>query len=382
MTVMLDLSQVPAKPLPNRYTVYDANIEGPRARYGNFSYAVIGRKITEPVGLQTYAGCMTIDNFDPKHPLPLNAAASGIFAGPKLKLENHFSSVNNLAINGNNTVLLGHDCAGLTTSYDLAGQTIAPRTGPPGTIPSSWKGNQQWVLLPDRIIGLITTLPGKEKACEVTGRVKLVYGGVGIMYPKEIKTINETNYSFGTLKVKIHSHNYGKVDIEENTPTLREGRNVATDIRLRDTDSLQQGNSALRDYTEPLSFVVEISEITAPDTTKIEKIETADLRGLKVHSGGRQFVTLMNTSTSPKEIQTAEYAGASGLVLQSFKYKESNSPAKIPSVTLAPNQGVMFISGEKADAVAPWSSFSAMMEAFSKGESDITPFPLPRIQYP
>lgn len=380
--VMMDLSGIKARPLPNGYTVFDSNILGPRARYGNFSYAVVGRDVSpsssREVGLQTFAGAMTVDNFDPKHPLPLNAAASGIFAGPRLRPQNDFRANYNIADSCVTTVLMGHDCASLTASHKLSGQVPGPKK-----TPSSWRGDQQWILLPYRIIGLVTVIPGKEKAFEVTGRIKLVYGGSGVMYPKEIKILDETTYSFGTLRVKIHAHNFGKIDVEKNTSTLREGRNTATDVRLRDPESVSGGDAAARDYKNPLSFLVEISPTWAPANAVIQKIESGPLRGIKVISGGRQFVSLMNTGTQTAVVRVSDHisAPAKALAVAAFQYQQASPPTAVDSVSLAPGKGTFLVAGGKSDATPPWPSFSAMMEAFSKGGTDLTEFPLPGLKY-
>jgi len=372
--VMLDLAGIPGATLPNGYTVFDANIQGPRARYGNFSYAVVGREVNEPVGLQTFAGCMTVDSFDPKRPLPLNAAASGVFAGPKIKTSNDFTATAQLADSPTNTVMMGHDCAALTTSHSLGGQVAGPRKKP-----TSWQGDQQWVLLPDRIIGMVTVIPGKEPACEVTGRVKLVHGGTGTMYPKEIRILDPSNYAYGTLRVKIHSHNYGLVDVERNTATLREGRNTATDIRLTDQISRDQGNASLRSYSAPLYFIVEIFPESTTANAAVEKIESGDLRGIKVNVNGRQLVSLMNCGKKTADIRTATYAlpGAPFHLLTGFQYQGTNSPATPATFPLEPGKGALIVSGGKHDSTPPWPSFTAMMEALSKRGTEITGFPLP-----
>jgi hypothetical protein len=372
--VMLDLAGIQGAPLPNGYTVFDANIQGPRARYGNFSYAVVGREVKEPVGLQTFAGCMTVDNFDPKRPLPLNAAASGVFAGPKIKTSNDFTATAQLADSPTNTVMMGHDCAALTTTHSLSGQVAGPRKKP-----TSWRGNQQWVLLPDRIIGMVTVIPGKEPACEVTGRVKLVHGGTGTMYPKEIRILGPSDYGYGTLKVKIHSHNYGTVDVERNTSTLREGRNTATDIRLTDPLSKDQGNASLRGYSNPLYFIVEIFPESTTANATVEKIESGDLRGIKVTVNGRRLVSLMNCGKTPAAIQTSSYAlpGVPVHVISGFQYQGTNIPSAPATFPIEPGKGILIVSGGKHDATPPWPSFTAMMDAFSKGKTDISNFPLP-----
>ncbi len=372
--VMMNLEDVQSAPLPNGYTVFDANIQGPRARSGNFSYAVVGREVKEPVGLQTFAGCMTVDNFDPKRPLPLNAAASGIFAGPKIKASNDFTATAQLADSPTNTVMMGHDCAALSAGYSLSGQVAGPRK-----TPTSWTGNQQWVLLPDRIIGMVTVIPGKEPACEVTGRVKLVHGGTGTIYPKEIKTLSQSDYAYGTLRVKIHSHNYGTIDVERNTSTLREGRNTATDIRLTDPLSKDHGNASLRGYSTPLYFIVEIFPESATANATVEKIESGNVRGIKVTVNGRQLVSLMNCGKNTSEIRPASYStpGVPFHIITGFQYQGANVPSTTANFPLEPGKGVLIVSGGKHDATPPWPSFTAMMEAFSKGNTDISSFPLP-----
>lgn len=372
--VMLDLSDIKAKPLPNGYTVFDANIQGPRARYGNFSFAVVGRHVDEPLGLQTFAGCMTIDDFSPKRPLPLNAACSGVFAGPKLKSGDDFRGVATLADRSTNSVMVGRHFASLTAAHSLSGQDFGPRS-----IPSSWMGNQQWILLPDRIIGMVTVLPGKEPACEVTGRIKLLHGGTGVMYPKEIQQISDTLFSYGTLKVRVVEHNYGTVDIEKNTRTLREGRNTATDVRLRDAQSVENGASELRTYTTPLYFIVEIAPTATTSGAAIERSSSGTLQQLRVRLGDRQFVSLLNVGKTPRTVNP-EQLGFSEKTCKSvrdFEYGKENKPSAFGPVQLMQGKGLLIITGDDSAELPPWPSFTAMMRAFDEGDSDMTPFPMP-----
>ncbi len=385
---LLDLSEVEAHPLPDRYMVFDANTQGPRGRHGQFGFAATGRPVTHPVGLQTFVGAHAVDAFDPSRPLPLNSAVAGVFAGPTLKNTGRFDATATLADEPVTTVMMGRDVAALTARYRLSGQNVGPRK-----LPSSWAGHQQWVFLPDRIVGIVTVIPGAEQAFDVTGRIKLLHGGTGVQYPKQIRQIDGRRYAYGDIEVRVIDHSFGRVDVEANTPTLREGRNTATDVRLVDQPSVDESTRQARRYDRPLYFVVEAryapakasaeGESQAADPAAgIERIAEGTLSGVRVQIGDKTWASLMNTGTEAVTFRPGEFTRtARPWVFNAFRWQQDNPAGQPDSVVLAPGMGVLLIDGPGPAPLMPWPSFDAMIENFLRGDPTLPAYPLPGLEY-
>lgn len=375
MSAMLDISDIQTKPLPDNYFVYDSNIMGARSRYGNFSTLMIGRNAETPAGLLTYVSAMAVDSFDPKRPKPLNAAMKGVFAGPRLKINDEkpgerWNGTANLGVENRNTCIIGHDFSALVTKHRLTGTDFGPSRWD-----SSWSGDQQWLALPDRIIGMVTVYPGTENAFDVRGIVKLGHGGTGVMYPKKIEKIDDSSYSYGDLTVRVRGQNYGKISVQEKTGLLRDGRANATDIVFTDDISEKDGSQVSRKYEKPYYFIVECDYKGAKGDAKVEKIDKSDLKGFKVVLNGETFVVLQNTGKTAIDLKTADYAGGQAYVHNGFVPNQENMPVKVETATIAPEKGIL-ISNVKNANKAPFKSFNDMMILYGKGQSDgVTPFP-------
>lgn len=374
--VMLDLGEVKATPLPDGYTVYDANLQGPRGRHGRFSFAATGRAVHDPVGLWTLVGAIAVDEFDPKRPLPLNASVGPVTAGPTMDTSGRWQSNATVLDEIRATTLLGREFAAITGSYQLSGQNVGPRK-----VPTSWTGSQQWVLLPDRIVGMVSVSAGDEPAASVFGRVRLHAGAMGVRYPKQLQTIDAENYRYGDLAVRVHGHNFGRLDTEANTPLAREGRNFGTDLRFTDPQSLAAASAGTRKYTGTLYYLVEIRHASAASPATVQRIDSDGLLGVRVTHGGRTYLSVMNATPAAITVVPKQLLDGPSVVIREFKPGDANAPASLDTTALAPGKGLLIVSGTPADVGSPWPSFAEMLEAYGAGNSGLKAYDLPGLVY-
>lgn len=378
MEVLLDLSDVQAKPLPDGYIVQDRNLQGLRARQSTFSIAATAREVRSPVGLETLITATSTDRFDPQRPFPLNAAIDAVGAGPTFDESRRVQASGHIMANLSSTLLLGRDAAGLTASYSLAAQDFGPRM-----IHTDHTGRQQWVVLPDRIVGRVEVTPGSTPAVALHGRVRLAYGAVGIaVYKTEINDLGQNRFEYGGLRVAIHDHNFDSVDIERETNVFREQRPVGTDVRL--THAI---DPAVDTNRTPRYYIVEIRDRRAATDANAIQIDTGKLQGLRVTHDGRTTITLMNVTDSPVPIRPTELAGGAVSVLRKVVDDTPPAPQSLPAedlseIVLAPGEGITLLTGDRA-AEPAWNSFESMLQSLEKSDHPAKPlqYLLPGIQY-
>ncbi len=378
MEVLLDLSDVQAKPLPDGYLVQDRNLQGLRARQSTFSIAATAREVRSPVGLETLITATSTDRFDPTRPFPLNAAIDAIGAGPTFDDSRRVQASGHIMANLSSSLLLGRDVAGLTANYSLAAQDFGPRM-----IHTDHTGRQQWVILSDRIVGRVEVTPGSTPAVALHGRVRLAYGAVGLaVYKTEITDLGQYRYEYGGLRVAIHSHNFDRVDIERETNVFREQRPFGTDVRL--THALSPAGETNH---MPRFYIVEIRDKSAATDAQATQIDTGKLQGIRVTLNGQTTITLMNVTDSPESIRPAEIAGGAVSVLRRVVDHTPPSPTTFTAndtteIILAPGEGVTLHSGNRA-AEPAWSNIEAMLQHVVTSETDPRPneYLLPGINY-
>ncbi|MEM6886388.1 MAG: hypothetical protein AAF571_15310, partial [Verrucomicrobiota bacterium] len=235
------------------FIVYDRNLMSPRGRFGSFSFVGTTRDYGENPGKMSFMGCMVTDPPEREH--PLNAALKAIY--PKVLLDKskpNWQGSAYLSYQEKNATCVGRTFGSLTTSYDMLTATYGHRIKP-----VEWSADQQWICLPDRIIGTIAVYPktSVEQAYGVSGHVRLGYG-LGRAHKKVMKELADATYGYGGLHIKLHGHNYANISLEESG-ILRDDRRFATEIVFSDENQTGDEQS-LHSYSRenPYYFTVEI----------------------------------------------------------------------------------------------------------------------------
>lgn len=300
-----------ARRIPEEFLVYDRNLEGPRGRLGRFIYGGSARVLgaNEP-GKMNFMGAMITNPHGSGRP-PLNSALKAIYPRVNLTGDESWNQVarHSDPLTEENSVVIGENFASLTTSHLL--QTV--NFGPTARPVEGWSANQQWLALEDRIIGMIEVHPNSEQtAHDVTGRIRLGYGRAGPREAKEIQRVDETRFTYGDLKVRLHGHNYGSVDTEISG-ILRDDFREATEIVLRDPLSENQNGSVVYGPEDRHYFIAEIGPNWTEGETDVSRIATAEgIRGLKVTLKDKLYVLLHNLTNDALE-HTVDLTGWEGV---------------------------------------------------------------------
>ncbi len=286
-----------SKPLPDGYLVLDRNIQGPRARFGRFSYAFNGRSYWEnEVGKLTMVGAMIGDPVDQRR-FPLNSAVKAVY--PKIHVSNQtgdeWRDWAYTSRHEKNAVSVARTVAALTTRYALATQ----RYGPSIADEVPWISDQQWIGLPGRMVGAVSVdvdaAHFQSPAFEVNGRIRLGYGRVGPLRPKTLQEADGVNYAYGDLRVRIHQHNFASIEMAESG-ILRDDARRATEIILRDAREGETRGKTGKVYStgSPLFFVVEIRPAWEDAAEEISYNREGELRVLRIREKRRTVILVHN----------------------------------------------------------------------------------------
>ena len=207
--------------VPDNYTVIDRNIQGPRGRYGRFSYAITTRVPNEnEPGKITLAGAMITDK-NAKSSYPLEVVLMG--AMPKV-----FTKVGNktewawLTHHDKNAVIMGRGYSAISSEYGL--QTFGS-SSKGKEIP--WTGCQEWICIKDRMIGLLEVAPkGAQNAIDVSTNFLFGTGGTA-GGPEQPKTnIDPLTYKYGEMLLKVHETSFKTHSAIETKIRVKKGYEI------------------------------------------------------------------------------------------------------------------------------------------------------------
>ncbi|MFN3782437.1 MAG: hypothetical protein ACK4R6_00845 [Spirosomataceae bacterium] len=361
-------SQIIPSPIPNNYLVYDRNIQGVKRRINDFSYGITTRKVSLPsnLGAITLAGAMTT-TFGTNSKKELDAALMSVHA----KVH---------TIVGNDTewdkwVYMMGDMNPKVNMSKLIGAASTPSTlyrqtaGPAGSI-SNWDSFQQWLTLPDRMIGLVEVFPknnSAQNAYQIDGRIKLGYGRTGNLFPKDIEVITPgSEYNYGNLKVLIHQHDFTTVDTAA-AGVVRDSPLQATEIRLR--YDLSNNGTTLISYpgTTRKFFIAEIRYKNATGNITVERYNATNVKGLIVTSGNNKYAVFRNLGTTSATINVSNYltAGNTNRVHYSRTDNAEIAPTTFTgsSLTIPANEQRLLISSNiSLDNEQSWENFNVLLD--------------------
>jgi len=282
------------KPLPDNYLIYDRNIEGPRGRFGRWSFAGATRFFGKGCqGKDTFVGAMVVD--EPTRRYPLNAALQVVTSQYRLQPRKPYEGncrrwreCRYLSQDERNAVTIGKDFAALTTRYRI--QNVA--WGGKSTL-TDWAGNQQWILTPHRLVGVLEIEPlSDQQAYSIHGRIRF-----GIK--KKIERKGDDFFKYGALLCRLHEHNYADV-ITEKSETFyidKPEKFRSTEIVLRDKASIETGEQKSLTYAKGTRqfFTVEVMPYWSTLAESVRRIATPEgLRGVEVRADGRWLLLVHN----------------------------------------------------------------------------------------
>lgn len=279
---------VPPKPLPDNYVIYDADIEGPRGRYGTWSFAANGRNFG--VGYQgkdTFVGCMITD--PARRPLPLDAALQIVTAEVRLKRDgNHWTAGRYCSALEKLDKALGPDCGSLAVRYTVSKPNWHHKEDE--LLP--WEGTQTWYLSKDRLVGLVSLgATTDDRRAAIIGRIRL---GMS----REIEPDGKDAWRYGNMAIRIHAHNYSKIEIRPSeTFYLDKPENYkSTEITLVDPLSVQnaRGDDVVFKKGTAFDFLVEVRPVSSPGVEALVRIDAGGCSGFQFMENGRSACVMHN----------------------------------------------------------------------------------------
>ena len=302
------------KTLPDNYLLYDRNVQGPRGHFGLFSFAgstrdasVTGRDQPDSnlgMGKSTFVGAMLLDPSSSAASWPLNVALDSVSsevqttsAGSAMGLDRQ--NFRSFPQNERDAVTVSQNFAALSTSYLITNKINAR-----GSFNSlKWQGDQQWLFLPDRIIGLLSvTSLVDQQAYGVDGTIKLVAGRDTWGTKKTFQALDPSTVRYGNMIVHIQDQNYGgKLQtgleatslIDPTDSTNKSGRIVIRDIHANGIKPIIYGRGETHYYE------VEIfpASSTADQASKLSLSNR--LQGLQATEQGRALQLIANPTSAP-----------------------------------------------------------------------------------
>jgi len=196
---------IASNPLRDGYVMFDENVQGPRGRYGTWSFAANGRNYgVEYQGKDTFVGCMVTE--PEARPLPLDAALQVVTTEVRLNhTDNHWRGGRCHSALEKLTTAVGPGFGSLAVRYTVS----KPNWHHERDELLPWTGTQQWYLSERRLVGLVALeATADEPRAAVHGRIRL---GV----KREIERLADDDWKYGrkygSLRIKIHGHNYAAV---------------------------------------------------------------------------------------------------------------------------------------------------------------------------
>jgi hypothetical protein len=277
-----------AAPFDN-YVAYDRNIQGPRGRFGEFSFCGTGRaspgftgdlvrdRSTKNRGKSTYVGCMAMVSLGTpitgqeswRLSAALQDATSEVRIAPGDGGITRWDTHAFLSQNDRNATTVSPSFAALTTRYlisDTKGRLLP------------WAGEQAWIFTPERLVGLVAVEAlDNTDAYGVDGTMKLVSGRGWWGTRKEFKNLAVDTLGYGSLVVLIHQHDYDGISTEYTDTfggdTLKSGR-----ILLLDSQAAAASETNLIHYRKGTRhfYLVEIRPEWSKPAESIQQSRTDD----------------------------------------------------------------------------------------------------------
>ncbi|MBI5394513.1 MAG: hypothetical protein HZA91_04370 [Verrucomicrobia bacterium] len=279
---------IPEAPQRDGYIRYDRDVQGPRGRFGPWSFAGTTRDHGKGAqGKDTFVGAMLTSKEDKQ--FPLDAALQVVTSQFRLQPDGQrWRACRYHSANEETAVTVAKDFAALTTRYRI--QTVA--WSGKSTL-TNWEGQQEWLMTPKRIIGTLAIRPlTDEKAYSVHGRVRL-----GLK--KDLERKDSTTFQYGGLRVRLHEHNYADVITEpsETFYTDPPENFRSTEIVLRDAHSVKSGGKEQKTCaagTEQF-FTVEVSPADNATAALVKRHDLpGGLRALEIIADGQWLMVVHN----------------------------------------------------------------------------------------
>lgn len=359
-------------PLVDNYVVYDRNIRGPRGRYNRFSYTAVGRNVSvtgsNDCGLQTVVGAMETIPGRTANIDEMDAALMCVHSKVHVR-----KSTTPMEWTDWGYMMSRADaktCVGRTVSTISTPGVLQYQTSGPNAYETNWSSYQQWITLPDRIIGFVETYPTNNvatQAYEIDGRVRFTYGRQtgALLNPKYMVTeVAGSRYAYGKFKTIIHGHDFTTVSLD-TAGIVRDDFRNSMEIIFRYNQS--NGTSL---YSYPANtkkyFMVEIRDSMASGDATVSRVINGNIKGLVVKLNGKSYASYRNDGAAANvDLTNVVIGGNINQVLFSRGDSIINKPIVITgtSYTVPANEQVLIISTNTpaSDTGRGWMNYPELL---------------------
>ena len=356
--------------LPDNYILYDKNCMGPRGRFGNWGVIATLRDPSVPTpeltetrylnmdGVSTIVGAFTLNSTASSSTYPLNAALQG--TAPEVKYAS--GEETDWQRGAKWAFLTGKDRKdAITRTKKIYGLSTAYGVSKPRFAEVGWTAQQQWVVTPDRVIGMCEIEnPAASSMYGLAQRIQLVSGRRNASGTrKTLNLIDVNSFEYGDLRVKILDKNYaGIVDTIYHGVMNDTLDNYSVMINLHDIKSGSDLAYSYQAKTRRYAFF----EVTNKDrvySTNYTRIALATgLEGFEFHeSSGRKIRMIHNITGSSIALNTSTMSCPYQQTRLIKSWDEAtltslavaNNTTTIPYTTIPANGHILLINSNIAD---------------------------------
>ena len=361
--------------LPGNYMLYDKNSMGPRGIYGNWGVVGTLRDPSNPLpeltesrflkmdGVNTIVGAFTLNTSATTSQYPLNAAFQG--AAPQVKYssgtETDWSRGLKWAFltgkDRNDAQTRSKAVYGLSTNYGVSKSRFSE---------VGWKSQQQWVVTPDRVIGMTeiesssNSTSAQRTIFGLAQRIQLVSGRLNASGTKKtLVTIDANTYEYGDLRIKIISKNFdGTVDAIYHGVLNTVGDDRSVMLNLNDINSQGDTQFTYPVGTRRYAFFEVTNKDRSYSTNASRLTLVSGLEGFEfTESSGRKIRMIHNVTGSAIALNTNSISCPYGSLRMLKSWDEttlnnltvSGGIGTIPYTSIPAYGHIMIINSDKAD---------------------------------
>ncbi len=194
---------VPKQPWWDHAMTYDRNIEGPRGRYGQYSFCGTARNtFADKRPKLTYVGSMWLDQPAPGDRdagWPLDAGLDGAWA--EVRVNDKDATFNRW---DTHACLAAMETPASMANEDFGAVTSKYRPAQYGRAPLAFECTEQWLLTPQRLVGLLSieSLQDQE-AYAMSIALKTVCGRANNGTRKQWSSKSANEYEYGGLTIRL-----------------------------------------------------------------------------------------------------------------------------------------------------------------------------------
>jgi hypothetical protein len=302
---------------------------------------------------------------DAEKPRTLNAALMGIAPRVSFKTSRNKPAWAWLTSDLTSTLTMGRRFSAFSGRYELATSGSSSK----GEVAPGWEGQQTWLGLPDRIVGLLAIQAVRDGALALeTGAViRLGTGGTAYGKPQTIQTLAPGRFRFGDMLVSVLEHSFAT--LEPVVVPFRVPAAPVTELTFRDAASATAASGQTTAYKAGDHFycIVELRPEWVKDEAVVSRTQEADgSLVLQIDTPGTRHTLYYNPTAHDLPCALSPRLPSSPVHTLFFPEALGSSPqTPCPPRAIIPagQQLVVVSSTDPLDRLPRWRTFGDMLAA-------------------